>query len=134
MTTITTIAQRILDENNYTVSDISLVKLEYRIDDAIDWVNLHCGLTIADLTGDAGSKSLVGTEGQILVVKWLTNLLIRAYKDKGKSSGISVVQDTAAVLANADQKTIDLILKATERLKDPPYYVGKDTTGLDEDT
>jgi len=51
MTTITNIAQRILDENNYTIEDVTITNLEYLIQNAIDYVNLRAGTSIADLTG-----------------------------------------------------------------------------------
>lgn len=83
MTVITTIAQRILDENNWVVSDISLTNLEYVIDNAIDYINMEAGTSIADLSGAADSKSLTGTDSEIAVVKLLSVLMVRAYKDRG---------------------------------------------------
>jgi len=80
---ITTIAQRILDENNWVVSDISLTNLEYVIDNAIDYINMEAGTSIADLSGAADSKSLTGTDSEIAVVKLLSVLMVRAYKDRG---------------------------------------------------
>ena len=71
MTSIASIAQRILDEHGYLTTDFanfSLTKLEYTIDDAIDYVNLTAGLTIADLTGSAETKSIVATDGQKLTL------------------------------------------------------------------
>jgi len=83
LTVITTIAQRILDENNWVVSDISLTNLEYVIDNAIDYINMEAGTSIADLSGAADSKSLTGTDSEIAVVKLLSVLMVRAYKDRG---------------------------------------------------
>ena len=84
MVVVANIAQRILDETRYTTSDVSsLTKLEYMIDNAIDTVNLRAGTSIADLAGAAESKSITGSESEILVVKELTVLLIRVLKDRG---------------------------------------------------
>jgi len=81
MVTVTTIAQRILDENNYTVADISIVKLEYLIDNAVDYINLLSGRSIAHVSGN----NLTADYDEIMVVKILSALMIRAYKDRGPS-------------------------------------------------
>ena len=88
MTVVTTIAQRILDENNYTVDTISLVNLEYVIDNAIDYVNLVAERSIADLSGVAEAKSLTGTDGEIYAVKAATVLMLRAYCDRGPNTSV----------------------------------------------
>jgi len=129
MTTIANIAQRILDENGYAISDFSgltLTILEYKIDDAIDYVNLQAGLTIADLAGTAESKSITGTDGQILAVKWLTNLLLKAFKEKGTQAAISGLS-VGYIVSDPDYKvTMMVIEKAIDRLKEPPLYVSND--------
>lgn len=86
MTTITSIAQRILDENDYSTPAADIV--EYLIDNAIDYVNMEAGTSIAELSGDAETKSLTGTRSEISVVKSLTVLLLRAYKDRGPQVGV----------------------------------------------
>ena len=131
MVTVENIAQRILDENSYTVSDISLTNLEYLIDNAIDTVNLRAGTTIADLTGSAADKDIVGTESEVLVVKELTVLLIRAYKDRGPN--VSIGELTASqVLADPQY---DLFTKSVkediERLtqrQGAPFFVAEATS------
>lgn len=129
MTTIANIAQRILDENGYALTDFSgLTKtiLEYKIDDAIDYVNLQAGTSIADLSGTAESKSITGTDGQILTVKWLTNLMLKAYKEKGEQAGISALSVTY-IVNDPDYKMSMMILeKAIERLKELPIVVAND--------
>jgi len=87
-TTETTIAQKILDQNNYTVTDISLVNLEPLIDLAVNYVNLMSDTDIAALTGGAGAKSLVGTKAENLAVQLISVMLIRAYKDRGPNVAI----------------------------------------------
>ena len=91
MATISNVAQRILDENNYTTSDCNLTNTEYLIDNAVDYVNLQAGTSIADLAGSAESKTLTGTEDEIAIVKVLSSLLLRAYVDKGPNIGVSAV-------------------------------------------
>jgi len=128
MTTISNIAQRILDENGYSLTDFSgltLTILEYKIDDAIDYINLQAGLSMADLSGSPESKSITATDGQIVVVKWLTNLFLQAYKDKGTQVGIQGTNITQ-VVNNADFQVSTMITKAIERLKEPPIYVTND--------
>lgn len=129
MTTIASIAQRILDENGLALtgfSNLTLTILEYKIDDAIDYVNLQAGLTIADLSGTAKSKSITGTDGQILAVKWLTNLMLKAYKEKGKQAGIGALNVTY-ILNDPDYKiSMMMIEKAIERLKALPIVIKND--------
>lgn len=129
MTTISSIAQRILDENGYDITDfpgLTLTILEYKIDDAIDYVNLQAGLTISDLSGTAESKSITGTDGQILAVKWLTNLLLKAYKEKGTQISVANL-NVAYVLADPDYKTSLMIFEKTiERLKELPIVIAND--------
>ena len=128
MTTVASIAQRILDENGYALTDfanLTLTILEYKIDDAIDYVNLQAGLSIADLSGSAESKSITGTDGQIMVVKWLTNMMLRAYKEKGEQVGLGGLSVTY-VINDSDSKTTQFILGAIERLKDLPIVVAND--------
>jgi len=93
MATIAAIAQRILDENGYTTSDLntSLANIEYLIDNAIDFINLEAGTSIADLSGTAASKSLTGSENEIVVVKALSALCLRGFKDKGPNISVTAV-------------------------------------------
>jgi len=90
MVTEADIAQWILDKNNMTTSDanITLAHLEDLIDDAIDYINLEAGTSIADLSGSAGSKSLVGTENEITVVKALSALCLRGFTDQGPNVAV----------------------------------------------
>lgn len=128
MTTTANIAQRILDENGLILTNftgLTLTILEYKIDDAIDYVNLQAGLTIAHLSGTAESKSITGTDGQILVVKWLTNMMLRAYKEKGSQATIAG-QTVAQIVNDSDSATTKFILGAIERLKDLPIVVAND--------
>lgn len=126
MTTVANIAQRILDENGYVLTDftnLTLTILEYKIDDAIDYVNLQAGLTIADLSGAAESKSITATDGQILAVKWLTNLMLKAYKEKGDQAGISGLS-VSHVINNPDYAMSTMVIeKAIDRLKELPIVI-----------
>jgi len=129
MTTITNIAQRVLDENGYTTasfSGLTLTILEYKIDDAIDWINLQAGLTIADLGGEAGAKTITGTDAEIFVVKWLTNLMLKAYKEKGSQIGVEALS-AGYVSIDPDYKlSMMMIEKAIERLKSLPIVIAND--------
>jgi len=64
------------------------------VDNAIDYINLEAGTSIADLSGAAASKSLTASENQIVVIKALSALLVRAYVDKGPNvslAGVSAI-------------------------------------------
>lgn len=129
MTTIANIAQRILDENGYTLADfpnLTLTILEYKIDDAIDYVNSQAGLSIADLSGTAGSKSITADDGQILAVKWLSNLMLKVYKEKGVQTGIGALS-VIYIVNDPDYKMSMMILdKQIERLKKLPIVIAND--------
>lgn len=131
MTTISSIAQRILDENGYDLTDFSgltLTILEYKIDDAIDYVNLQAGTSIADLAGTAESKSITGTDSEILVAKWLTNLMLRAYKEKGTQLGGGLASASITYILNDPDYKVSLMVieKAIERLKELPIVIAND--------
>lgn len=81
-------AQQILDENKWTVSDISKTNLEYLIDNAINHINAETGLSISNLSGSAESKTVTVTSAQDYVIKALTAILVRAYKDKGPQASL----------------------------------------------
>jgi len=129
LTTVANIAQRILDENGLILTNfpnLTLIILEYKIDDAIDWINLQAGLTIADLSGTAGAKNITATDGQILAVKWLTNLMLKAYKEKGEQAGIAALSVTY-IVNDPDYKMSMLIVeKAIERLKELPIVIANE--------
>lgn len=136
MTTISSIAQRILDENGYTLADdfqnLTLTILEYKIDDAIDYVNLMADTSIAALSGTAETKSFVYTAGENIPVKHLVNLMLQAYKDKGTVIGLGAM-NISYVQANPDYAlSWELINKSLERLKQdvssdaPPIWVSED--------
>jgi hypothetical protein len=126
MTTIASIAQRILDENGYSLTDftgLTLTILEYKIDDAIDYVNAEAGTTIAALTGTAETKSFVYTAPENLAVKGLVNLMLKAYKEKGQQVGIQSMS-LSYLESNPDFALSMQVLKdMIERLKKPPIII-----------
>ena len=126
MTTISNIAQRVLDENNYTTSDISKTKLEYLIDNSIHYINLQAGTTIADLDGSAESKSLTATDSEIFVVKSLSSLILRAYKDKGPQVSIGGLNVASITTDPHYRLFMKLINKAITSLRSPPVYISND--------
>lgn len=126
MTTISNIAQRILDENGYSTGDISLTNLEYLIDNAIDTVNLRAGTTIADLSGSAESKSITGTEAEILVVKELSVLILRAYKDRGPNTAIAGLSATAVLSDPQYDYYSRAVREDIMRLQDLPIVIKND--------
>jgi len=106
MTTITNIATRILDENNYTVGDISTANLEYLIDNAVDYINMEAGTTIAHVSGN----NLTASDSELMVVKTLSTLMIRAYKDRGPNVAIAG-QSATAVLADPQYNLFSKMVK-----------------------
>jgi len=103
MTVVTDVAQRVLDENNYSVSDISLLNLEYLIRNAVDYVNMQAGTAIA-FVPVAGSEDLNASDSEIIVVKALSVILLRAYVDRGPNVAISSL--SVSTVANDPQYNV----------------------------
>jgi len=135
MTTITNIATAILNENGYQLADLTnltLTLLENKIDEAIDYVNLMAGTSIAALSGTAEAKSFVYTRGENVPVKQLVNLMLQAYNEKGTQGGLGPLS-ISYVQANPDYAlSWNLVEKAIAKLSkqsssgSPPIYVSND--------
>lgn len=117
MVTVSNIATQIHNENNWTASDISLTITEYLIDTAIDFTNMETGTSIADLSGAAESKSLTGTEPEIVAVKLLSSLLIRGYKDKGPNVSLSSLSVSQVIQDPHYNFFTELLKMSWERLR-----------------
>lgn len=90
-------AQIILDENNYTVTDISLINLEGVIDNSIGYINLRTGLSMSALSGSAGSKTVSLTSAQAVLVKMLTTLMTKAFIDRGPNASVGGLSVTSVI-------------------------------------
>jgi hypothetical protein len=90
MTAIPLIAQRILDENSYTVADITLLNCEYLIENATHYINLQAGTTIT-FTPAAGAATLTASDGEIITTKILSTLMVKAFKDRGPNTTVSSI-------------------------------------------
>ncbi len=117
MVTVANIATQIHNEDGWTTTDASLTNTEYLIDKAIDFINLETGTTIADLSGAADSKSLTGTEGEIVAVKLLSSLLIRARRDKGPNASFSSLSITQVIQDPHYSLESELFKMSLERLR-----------------
>lgn len=137
MTTITNIAQRILEENNFvvdassvnitaqnildenkwTINDVTLANLEAIMGNTINYVNLEANTTIAPMSGTSESKIATLSKPESLAVKLWTSLLVRAYKDKGPNAVVGSV--SVATTINDPQYNLftDIAQKAINRLK-----------------
>jgi len=91
MVTIT--AAQMHNETGYDIDDITVVNLEYLIDNAIDYVNLHAGQSISDMAGSP--KSVTVSDNQSIVLKPLIVLMMRSYVDKGPNAAVAAVSVTA---------------------------------------
>lgn len=119
---VANIAQQVLNENRWTITQITIVNLEYLIDNAADYINLMSGTSIANIAASA----LTATENELIVVKTLAALMVRAYLDRGPNVAVSSVS-ISSVLADPQY---DLFTKIVEngiaRLKLVPTA----TTGI----
>jgi len=129
MTTVASIAQRILDENGYLLTDFSnltLTILEYKVDDAIDYVNAQAGTSIAALTGTAETKSFTYTAPENLAVKGLVNLMLRAYKEKGEQVGVGGLS-VSYLQGDPDFRlSMQVLDKMIGSLRQPPIWIDND--------
>lgn len=114
-------AQNILDENNYTTSDISLANLERLIDNAIYYVELATNRSIAKMSGTAGSKTVSVADEEVSVVKACVILMLRAYLDRGPNTAISGL--SISTLISDPQYTLykDMIEKGVEQLRESDW-------------
>ena len=112
MVTVSSIAQRILDENNYDTEDMSLINLEYNIDNVIDYVNAETGASIAYLSGTAASKSLTCDREYLPAIKLLSALMVRASQDRGPTASAGPL-NVASVLADPQYKLFTSIINRT---------------------
>lgn len=127
MTTITNIAQRILDENGYT--DPSTTVTEYLVKKAVEYVNLKTGGTVS-FTPSGGTQSLTATDAQLTCIQNLSGLLLRAYNDKGPNmsvGGLSVSSLTSDPEYSLLMKLVDdEIAELRVQTREPPIYVSNE--------
>jgi len=69
-------------ENKINDQQISDTNAEYLIDQAVNYINLVAGTSIANIS----ANDLTATAGELTVVRSLSGLLFRAYLDKGSVS------------------------------------------------
>ena len=106
-------AQNLLDENNYTTSDISLVNAERLVNNAIHYVELETGLSLADMA----TQTVTVTDGEETIIKSLAVLMIRAYLDRGPNAAIGGLSVTS-VLADPQYALFkDLLDSGINRLR-----------------
>ena len=114
MATIT--AQILLDQNNWATTDIhatsatALTRVEYLIDDAIDYINSQAGTSISNMSGAAGSKTLTVTAAQAPIIKQLAALLVRAYLDKGPNVSVGGL-GVSAIVGDPQYKVAMMMVK-----------------------
>lgn len=111
MTTITDVAARIKTENNYT--DPADATVEYLIDNAVDFINMEAGTTIAHVS----SNDLTASDSELVVVKSLSVLMLRAYKDRGPDTAVAGLS-VSTVLADPQYDLFTkLVFRGINRLR-----------------
>lgn len=108
MATETINAQVILDRLNLTESEITKAKTEPLIDDAITTVENELDVTIGELSGEAGSKSITVDKKYAPVIKDLSAIYLLCTVSGGSATGLTfeVGELKADVLNRAPQLTI----------------------------
>lgn len=127
MATQTINAQNILDRLNLTESDITKIMVEPLIDDAIATVENECNVTIGELSGVAGSKSITVDKKYAPVIKDLSAIYVLCHISGGTATGMTFKMGNleADVLDRIPQLTIleKRVEAAIERLRTP--YLGR---------
>jgi len=119
MVTISNIAQRILDENHYQASDIhataatAITRVEYMVDNSIDYINLMAGTTISHVS----SNDLTADYDEIMVVKILSTLMIRAYLDRGPNASAGILNAAAVIADPQYQLFTKIVNRGINRLR-----------------
>lgn len=118
-------AQNILDENNWTAADdITLTKTERLMDNAINYINLEANTNIPPTAGTAESKTVTLTRSESAAMKTLTALLIRAHLDKGPNIGVGSISVSGVISDPHYTLYADIVQKSISRLKTTnPIYV-----------
>ena len=117
-------AQNVLDEYNYTVADMPLTKMEPIMNGVINHVNLETNTSITLMSGTAESKIVTLTRSESVAVKTLSALMVRAYLDRGPNTAIQG-QSIGHVISDPQYSFLaELAVKAMTRLKTAnPVYV-----------
>ena len=108
---VANIAQLVLNENRWTITDITIANAEYLINNASDYINLMAGTSIANIAAGA----LTATDSELLVTKELASLMIRAYLDRGPNvsiGGLSVTSVLSDPQYDSKSKMIQLGINA----------------------
>lgn len=88
-----------LAQNGFTTADLTAVNTEYVIDNAIDFVELEAGVTIGDMTGVAGSKTVTLTGPQNAVLSLLVSLMLREVKKTTLTNSSSTASSSSTAKA-----------------------------------
>jgi len=84
-------AALILSETGWAATDFgAATNLEYLIDKAINWINAEAGTSMSNMAGGP-PKTVTVTSAQAPVVKAWTELLCRAYINKGPSASLGAI-------------------------------------------
>jgi len=114
---VTITATIVLAENNYDTDDITAANTEYLIDNAINYINMQANTTINALAGVAGTKTVGADRNEATIIKSLTALMIKAYKDRGPN--VSIGSISASSVMNDPQYALhsDIIKAGISRLQ-----------------
>ena len=132
MTSVLLIAQRILDENNYTVANISLLNMEYIIKNATDYINLDAGTSIS-FTPAAGAATLTASDGEIIATKAGALLMLRGHLDRGPNTAVSSLSVSSLIGDPQYAFWSDLFKRALVKLKGHvgvPFAVASDDADM----
>jgi hypothetical protein len=100
---ITFDAEQIIEQNEFVVdTDFTEINVEYWIDICIDYVNAEAGISIAHMTGVAGSKEASVTSAQNAALQPLLSCVLR----ENKKTQFSSASNTSSTEATSKSVTV----------------------------
>lgn len=108
---------------------VTVANLEYMIDAAIDDVNTDAELTLAYMTGTAGSKTLTVTGAQARAIKEMLKIKLAQRDVQGGSStsySLGVINESSSTNNSGSNINMALYRKAIAALRSAPIYLSNE--------
>lgn len=116
---MTTTITALLIQAEFNTSIVA-TKLEYMIDSAIDTVNSDADVSISNLSGTAGSKTVSVTAAQAAAIKPLVAMKIASYNTSGSASSSTTLGPYSTSQSNSsipNDLNMELYKTAIKRLR-----------------
>ena len=115
MANVTIDAERVLNRINLTDKEIPKAKVETLIDDAITTIENELGVTIGELSGDAGSKSISVDKKYAPVITNLSAIYCICFATGGSAVGLTFNVGDVNISADSNVPPLDILWREVER-------------------